>query len=85
MILPITPARRVAALVAAGLALAACEPKPAAVSKPVGCTAEEMRTRRARTAACRVEFEALLDRAEAERRRASALPDTSAAPARDRF
>jgi len=70
---------------AAALALAACEPKPAAASKPVGCTAEEMRTRQARSAACRAEFQALLDRAEADRRRASTLPETRPAPARERF
>jgi hypothetical protein len=80
-----TPMRLAAPLVAAALALAACEPKPAAASKAFGCTVEEMRTRKARTAACRAEFQALLDRAEADRRRASALPDAEPAPARDRF
>jgi hypothetical protein len=72
-------------LVAAVLVLAACGPKPAAAPRAVGCTADEMRTRHARTAACRAEFQAMLERAEAERRRASALPQVAPAPARDQF
>ncbi len=72
-------------LVAVALALGACEPKSAVGPQAVGCTAEEMRTRQAKSAACRAEFQALLDRAEADRRRASAVPETGPAPARDRF
>ncbi|PVM93612.1 hypothetical protein [Caulobacter endophyticus] len=75
----------VAMLAAAALALAACERKPAAEPQAVGCTAAEMRTRRATSAACRAEFQALLDHAEADRRQASALPEIGPGPARKRF
>lgn len=67
------------------LALAACEPKSPSPSRAVGCTAEEMQSRQARTPACAKQFKALLDKAEAERRRGSAIADPPRAPARERF
>jgi entry exclusion lipoprotein TrbK len=72
-------------LVLAALTLAACEPKPAPATTAAGCTAEEMRTRQARTPACQAQFRDLLDRAEADRRRNSAISSPPPAPARDRF
>ena len=73
----------------AAAGLLACEPKPqnqpASGPAAVGCSAEEMRSRRARTPACAAQFQALLDKAEADRRRGSAIADPPPAAARDRF
>lgn len=80
-----TPTTTVAALLIAALTLTACEPRSGGAPKVVGCTAEEMRTRKARTTACRAEFQALLERAEADRQRASALPKSPHPSARERF
>ena len=72
-------------LALAGVTLVACEPHPASTTAAVGCSAEEMQSRRARTPACRAQFQALLDKAEAERRRNSAIASPQPAPARNRF
>ena len=73
------------ALLAMAAALAACEPETPSKSGVAGCTAEEMRTRKALTPACEAEFKALLDQAEADRRRNAQIPPSAPAPTRDRF
>ncbi|WP_127846907.1 hypothetical protein [Caulobacter sp. FWC26] len=78
------PAPRLLSLVGL-LALASCEQHAPAGPQAVGCTAEEMRTRQARTPACQAQFQALLDKAEADRQRASAIKPAAPAPSRDRF
>ena len=85
----LVPAPFIFALGLAAAALVACEPHPKTQSPSgplaVGCSAEEMRSRRASTPACAAQFQALLDKAEADRRRDSAIAEPPRAAARDRF
>ncbi|PZR35474.1 hypothetical protein [Caulobacter segnis] len=79
------PSILIPVLFALAAALAACVPDTPSKPSAAGCTAEEMRTRKATTAACEAEFKALLDQAEADRRRNSQIPSSAPAPTRDRF